>query len=233
MLFNHILPFVALVSLAVPIFAAPIEPNLALDSEELKIECDKTYTELEDILDRKGIGLPIDAEAEAKIVNLKALCTPVERTESKGSVAAVFLAVQSELDTLKQKIEAVMAGPIGSIEKQVGEMMNKVHAEVGQLKAEIRSFIGAEPSVVYGNPAGGTQLTNDELVKVIHTFLSHVSHLEETVKNVSGYTFTSAQQNIRKDILAVKKTLGIISSEVADGVANMILLASMGPSASA
>ncbi|KAG8711842.1 hypothetical protein FRC11_001675 [Ceratobasidium sp. 423] len=233
MLFNRILPFVTLAALAAPTLAAPIALNLALDSEELKIECDKTYTELEDLLERQSLGLPINAEAEAKIANLKALCTPVERTESNSSVATVVLAAQSKLDILKPKIEEVMAGPIGSIEKQVGTMMTEVHTEVSQLNTGIRSFIGAKPSEVYGNPTGGAQLTNDELVKIVHTFLSHVSELEETVKNVSGFTFTSAQQSIRKDILAMKKTLGIISSELAEGVANMMLVASMGPGAPA
>ncbi|CAE6474805.1 unnamed protein product, partial [Rhizoctonia solani] len=227
MRFNYIFSLVALASFAVPSLTAPIGLNLALNPEELQIECDKTYTELEDILSRKNLGLPVGAEAEVKIANLKALCTPKERIESNSSVAAVVLDAQSKLDTLKPKIQAVMTGPIGSIEKKIGELMTEVHTQVSQLNVGIRSFIGAEPSVVYGNPTGGTQLTTDGLTKIVHNLFSHISELELTVKDVSGYAFTSAQQNIRKDVLAIKKTLGIISSELADGVANMMLKTSM------
>ncbi|KAJ1306490.1 hypothetical protein OPQ81_007493 [Rhizoctonia solani] len=231
MLFNRLFPLVTFASFATRTLAVPIVLNLALNSDELKAACDQKYTELEDIIARQNIGLPVGTEAEAKIANLKALCTPKERTESNSSVAVVVLAAQKKLDTLKPKIEAVMVGPMGSIEKQVGKMMTEVHTEVNQLNEGIRSFIGAEPSVVYGNPGGGAQLTNDELAKIIYTLLSHISELEKTVENVSGYTFTSAQQNIRKDITAVKKTLGVISSELANGVASMMLIASAGSGA--
>ncbi|KDN47020.1 hypothetical protein RSAG8_03797, partial [Rhizoctonia solani AG-8 WAC10335] len=107
--------------------------------------------------------------------------------------------------------------------------MGEVHRGVDALNQEINSFIGAEPSVVYGNPAGGVQLTEQELAKLVSTYLLHISELEETVKHVSGYKFTSAQQNIRQDLLSMKKTLGTISPEVLSGAANTMAMAlSMG-----
>ncbi|KAH7335619.1 hypothetical protein B0J17DRAFT_731609 [Rhizoctonia solani] len=228
---NYLFSLVAFASFAVPSLTAPIGLSLALDPEELKIECDKTYTELEDIISRKNIGLPVGTEVEVKITNLKAICTPKERIKSNSSLAVAVLTTQGKLDALKPKIQEVMNGPMGSIEKKIGELMIEVHTEVQKLNGATRTFIGAEADVVYGNPTGGPQLTTDELAKIVHTFFSRISELETIVKDVSGYAFTSAQQNIRKDILAIKKALGIVSSQLADGVANMMLKTSMGYSA--
>ncbi|CAE6443955.1 unnamed protein product [Rhizoctonia solani] len=226
MLFNRFFPIVALVSFAAPVLAAPISfpRSSGLSAAELQEECDKMYTELEGVIARQSIGLSVSSEESAKMVNLKALCTPMERTAANSSVAAVFISAQIKLDDLKPKIEAIMTGPIGSIEKQAGQFMTEIDTEVKKLHSGIKSFIGAESSVVYGNPNGGAQLTNDQLGKHISTLLL----MESAVKNVSGYTFTSAQQNIRKDTAAIKKTLAIISTELADEVANTMLISSMG-----
>jgi hypothetical protein len=65
-----------------------------------------------------------------------------------------------------------MAGPIGSIEKPVGQFMSEMDTCVKQTHSGIKSLIGAESSVVYGNPDGGTQLTTEQLAKHVFTFLS-------------------------------------------------------------
>ncbi|KAG8713425.1 hypothetical protein FRC11_012215, partial [Ceratobasidium sp. 423] len=172
--------------------------------------------------------IEVEVELEGKLV--KVLCSILgKRADSNSSVAASVLAAQSKLDALKPEIEDAMVGPLGSIEKKVGTLMGQVHEGVNSLDAAMKSFVGADPSVVYGNPSGGTQLTDTELAKIVSTYLLRIAQIEDTVKHVSGYKFTSAQQKIREDLLSMKKTLGTISPEVLSGAANMMATAlSMG-----
>ncbi|CAE6435582.1 unnamed protein product [Rhizoctonia solani] len=220
MLFNCLFSLVALTSFAVHALTTPMEIKSALDSEGLRRECDKTSTELKDLLESKKIGLPVGDEGEAKIANFKTLCVPQEQTKSNSSMAAVFLEAQRELDTLKPQIMLVMRGPLnlGSIEKKIGELVPKVQTAVRSLKVAIGSFNGVEPRVVYGNPTGGPQLTHKELAKVINTFLSDISEVRDTVKKVSGYTITSALYDIRTDISDMKNALKNISPELAERI---------------
>ncbi|KAF8705145.1 hypothetical protein RHS03_05653, partial [Rhizoctonia solani] len=230
MLFNRFLPIAALISFGAPILAAPISFPRAtgLSAAELQEECDKMYTELEDAIARQSMGLSISSEESVKMVNLKALCAPKERTAANSSMAAVFVTAQSKMDTLQSEIDQVMAGPIGSMEGKIGKIMIEIDTEVKQVHSGVKSFIGAESSVVYGNPDGGALLTNNQLANRVSTFLLNIAKMEGAVKNISGYTFTSAQQSIRKDITAMKKTLSIVSSELADEVSSTILISSIG-----
>ncbi|CAE6479923.1 unnamed protein product [Rhizoctonia solani] len=241
MLFNRLFSFVALASIAVPIFAAPLPIPREFEIEhgplEVEVECEKHKLEIEAEVERnKKMELPIlkevevEVEIEGKLAKL--LCSTLglqKRADSNRSVAASVLAAQSKLDALKPKIEEAMVGPLGSIEKKVGTLMGQVHEGVDALNVEMKTFVGAERSVVYGNPSGGAQLTEQELAKTVCTYLLHISQIEDTVKHVSGYKFTSAQQNIRQDLLSMKKTLGTISPDVLNGAANMMAMAlSMG-----
>ncbi|CAE6473940.1 hypothetical protein ACGC1H_003874 [Rhizoctonia solani] len=241
MLFNRLFSLIALASLAAPILAAPLPVPGEIEIEhgpaELEIECKKHKLEIEaelEDLKKLGLPIPIDIELEVEIKGklAKILCSALgldKRGDSSRSVAASVLAAQSKLDDLKPKIEEAMVGPLGSIEKKVGTLMGDVHSGVDALNQEMQSFIGAEPNVVFGNPSGGAQFTEQELAKLVSTYLLHISELEETVKHVSGYKFTSAQQKIRQDLLSMKKTLGTISPEVLSGAANMMAMAlSMG-----
>ncbi|CAE6510326.1 unnamed protein product [Rhizoctonia solani] len=241
MLFNRLFSFIALASLAAPILAAPLPAPGELEIEhgpfEVEVECKKHKLEIEaEIEDLKKLGLPlpieIEIEVEIKGKLAKIVCSALgldKRSESSRSVAASVLAAQSKLDDLKPKIQEAMAGPLGSIERKVGTLMGQVHEGVDALNQEMNSFTGAEPSVVYGNPSGGAQLTEQELAKLVSTYLLHISEIEETVKHVSGYKFTSAQQRISQDLLSMKKTLATISPEVLNGAANMMAMAlSMG-----
>ncbi|QRW16810.1 hypothetical protein RhiXN_04812 [Rhizoctonia solani] len=215
MLFNRFLPIAALISFGAPILAAPISFPRAtgLSAAELQEECDKMYTELEDAIARQSMGLSISSEE---------LSAPKERTAANSSMAAVFVTAQSKMDSLQSEIDQVMAGPIGSMEGKIGKIMIEIDTEVKQVHSGVKSFIGAESSVVYGNPDGGALLTTQLANRVLPFYILI------TVKNISGYTFTSAQQSIRKDITAMKKTLSIVSSELADEVSSTILISSIG-----
>ncbi|KAH7326788.1 hypothetical protein B0J17DRAFT_680675 [Rhizoctonia solani] len=255
MLFNRLFSFVALASLAVPMFAAPLpipgELEIELGPVEVELECKKHPVEIEMEIERlKKLGLHISDDIEAKLEFkgkiAKILCpTPSlkKRAESSRSVAASVLAAQSKLDDLKPKIEEAMVGPLGSIEKKVSTLMGQVHEGVDALNVEMKSFIGGGASEVYGNPSGGAQLTDTELAKIVSTYLlvsepvprgcvrtlitsfQHISQIEDTVQHVSGYKFTSAQQRIREDLLSMKKTLGTISPDIFSGAANMMAMA--------
>ncbi|KAF8757727.1 hypothetical protein RHS01_03539 [Rhizoctonia solani] len=120
------------------------------------------------------MGLSISSEESVKMVNLKALCAPKERTAANSSMAAVLWRGRSE------------------------KIMIEIDTEVKQVHSGVKSFIGAESSVVYGNPDGGALLTNNQLANRVSTFLLNIAKMEGAVKNISGYTFTSAQQSIRK-----------------------------------
>ncbi|KEP47034.1 hypothetical protein V565_170620 [Rhizoctonia solani 123E] len=241
MLFNRLFSFIALASLAAPILAAPLPAPGELEIEhgpfELEIECKKHKLEIEAEAEKlKKLGMPIldelelEVEIEGKLA--KILCSALgldKRSDSSRSVAASVLAAQSKLDDLKPKIEEAMAGPLGSIERKVGTLMGQVHEGVDALNQEMNSFTSADPNVLYGNPSGGAQLTEQELAKLVSTYLLHISEIEEAVKHVSGYKFTSAQQRISQDLLSMKKTLATISPEVLNGAANMMAMAlSMG-----
>ncbi|CAE7133245.1 unnamed protein product [Rhizoctonia solani] len=226
MLFNRLFSFIALASLAAPVLAAPLplpkEYEVELGPLELEIECEKHKSEIE-----FEVGpTKIEIEIEGKMAEI--VCrTPghEKRNDSDRSVAASVLLAQTKLDDLKPQIEGAMVGPLGSIEKKVGTLMWDVHSGVDALNQEMMSFINAEPSVVYGDPSGGAPLSDKDLAKLFSTYLLHISEIEDTVKHVSGYKFTSAQQKIRQDLLSMKKTLGTISPDVLSGAANMMAMA--------
>ncbi|CAE6399095.1 hypothetical protein ACGC1H_003867 [Rhizoctonia solani] len=214
MLFNRLFSIIALSSLTVSAFGVPMETKRY--SNELQQKCKKMTAELEGILDRKNIGLPVGPEDQAKISEFKAKCTPEDQEKIHNSLAAAILAAHKQLKALEPAIAKTMAGPLnmGPIEKNIGALMTDVHNKVSELDVTIGSFKGEEPSVVYGNPAGGTQLTPNDLAKVVNTFISYISELNDKVKNVSGYTISSALQNIREDIRKITKTLEAISPEL-------------------
>ncbi|KAJ1306483.1 hypothetical protein OPQ81_007486 [Rhizoctonia solani] len=241
MLFNRVFSFVALASLAAPIFAAPLpvpkEYELELGPAEVELECEKKKLEIEAEIERSkllGLPIPTEVEIETEVEDrlIKLICPTlnhVKRAEAGRSVATSVLTAQSKVDALKPKIEEAMVGPLGSIEKKVGRLMGELHEGVKALDQDMKSFVGVDRSVVYGNPSGGAQLTDTELAKIVSTYLLHIAQIEETVKHVSGYKVTSAQQRIREDLLSMKKTLGSISPEVLSGAANMMAMAlSMG-----
>ncbi|KEP49822.1 hypothetical protein V565_092140, partial [Rhizoctonia solani 123E] len=196
MLFNRLFSAITLASFIVSILAAPIE--VKRHSIGLQQECKKIAVELEETLDHKNIGLPVGPEDEAKIAQFKAKCSPEDQKKTHGSVAAAILATHKQLKALEPKITKTMAGPLnlGSIEKTIGAFMTDMHKKVSELNAALESFKGEGPSVVYGNPAGGTQLTPGDLAKVANTLISDISELKDKVQNVSGYTISSALQNI-------------------------------------
>ncbi|KAF8705165.1 hypothetical protein RHS03_05660, partial [Rhizoctonia solani] len=242
MLFNRLFSFIALASLAVPILSAPLPLPKEFEIEhgpfELEVEkkCKERRLEVEvesESASESKHKIPeIEVEVEVGGELVKVLCSILKdrkRAESYRSLAASVLSAQGKLDGLKPKIEEALTGPLGSIEKKVGTLMGEVHEGVNALNKDMKSFIGADQSTVYGNPSGGAQLTGTELAKIVSTYLLHIAQIEDATKHVSGYKFTSAQHKIREDLLSMKKTLGTISPEVLGGTANMMSMAlSMG-----
>ncbi|CCO33731.1 hypothetical protein RSOLAG1IB_07711 [Rhizoctonia solani AG-1 IB] len=234
MLFNRLFSLVALASLAAPIFAAPLPLPKETEFEvsalgwevELELKCKERKLEIEvekekENGDKKEDEVELEFELNGELV--KYLCPNHKRRDATDrSMAASVLSAQNALDALKPNIEEAMRGPIGSIEKKVGTLMVQVHEIVSTLNGQIKLLIGADQSVVYGNPSGGAQYTDTELAKIVSTYLLHISQIEDSVKHVSGYKFTSAQQRIREDLLFMKKTLATISPEVLSGAANMM-----------
>ncbi|KAF8677514.1 hypothetical protein RHS04_06068 [Rhizoctonia solani] len=231
MLFNRLFSFIALASLAVPILSAPLPLPKEFEIEhgpvEVEVECKGKKLETEVEIERRSPETEIETETKSEL--FKPVCATldhVKRAQSDRSVAAslAFIAMISDYSK-----EEALNGPLGSIEKKVGTLMGEVHEGVNALNKDMKSFIGADQSTVYGNPSGGAQLTGTELAKIVSTYLLHIAQIEDATKHVSGYKFTSAQHKIREDLLSMKKTLGTISPEVLGGTANMMSAAlSMG-----
>ncbi|QRW16802.1 hypothetical protein RhiXN_04804 [Rhizoctonia solani] len=218
MLFNRLFSFIALASLAVPILSAPLPLPKEFEIEhgpvEVEVECKGKKLETEVEIERRSPETEIETETKSELFK------PV----GIGPVGAKQIG-RSEAEIWQEALN----GPLGSIEKKVGTLMGEVHEGVNALNKDMKSFIGADQSTVYGNPSGGAQLTGTELAKIVSTYLLHIAQIEDATKHVSGYKFTSAQHKIREDLLSMKKTLGTISPEVLGGTANMMSAAlSMG-----
>jgi len=226
MLFNRLISIAAALSLVGSALAAPIprplESTLPGGSEiEVERESDGKYE-----IDIEPVVGPVKAELE--IEGIPAV-TPksglTRRVDPERSMAGSVVAAQKQLDVLKPQLEQAMLLPLGSIEKGVGSPLLAVHGVVQALSEDIKSFVGADADALYRDPAGSGQLTDSELAKPISVFLLTISDIEKTVQHVSGFTVTSAQQDIRNDLLSIKTTLGSVAPLVQANVANIMAMA--------
>ncbi|KAG8722134.1 hypothetical protein FRC08_006583 [Ceratobasidium sp. 394] len=224
MLFNRLFSLTVLLSVAGSVMAAPLPRPLEvkpLDLAELEIEREKGHWEVEVEAEK-----PVPVEMEAEVADPTAKHSHLAvRSHPTRSLASSVLAAQKQLDVHMPQIEQAMQGPLGSIEKAVGEHLTSVQDVTHSLAVDMQSFVGDEDEILYMNPEGTGQLTDAELAKIFSKFYLAVADMEEEVKHVSGFAVTSAQQNIRNDLLSMKTTLGTLSPVVAGNVANIMSMA--------
>ncbi|KAF8596850.1 hypothetical protein BDV93DRAFT_610644 [Ceratobasidium sp. AG-I] len=228
MLLNRLVSIIAVFSLAGSALAAPLPRPLEKDLPgglELEVEHESDGShEIE--LESNKIG-PVEVEVGVGHMGPGVIPTLglARRLDSERSMAGSVLAAQNQLDVLKPQLEQAMLLPLGSIEKTVGPLLGSVHSVVQALSDDMKSFVGANADTLYGNPSGSGQLTDAELAKSMSVFLLGISDIEETVQHVSGFAVTSAQQNIRNDLLSMKTTLGTVAPLVQANVANIMAMA--------
>ncbi|KAG8742861.1 hypothetical protein FRC10_000840 [Ceratobasidium sp. 414] len=233
MLLNRLFSLTVLLSVAGSVMTAPLPRPLEvkpLDGAEVEIEQEEDQLEIE-----VEIKKPALVEIEVEVVDPTSNARRARltaRSHPTRSLASSVLAAQKQLDVLTPQIEQAMQGPLGSIEKSVGEPLTSVHDAALSLEVDIQSFVGDADKVLYLNPEGTGPLTDAELAKIFSKFFLGVADIEEKVKHVSGFTVTSAQLNIRNDLLSMKTTLSSLLPVVFSNVANILSMAlSMGTGA--
>ncbi|KAG8793803.1 hypothetical protein FRC12_001575 [Ceratobasidium sp. 428] len=236
MLLNRLLSLTVLLSVAGSAFAAPVpRPRPAelepLGLTEADIERDDGKIEAE--LEREKGLVPFEAEVETLDPTARSKRTRLAvRSHANRSLASSVLVAQQQLDTLTPQIEQAMLGPLGSIEKATGQNLLSVSEVTRKLEADMKTFVGDEDAILYLNPEGTGQLSKDELAKMYSKFFLSISDIESTVKHVSGFAVTSAQQDIKNDLLSMKATLRTCAPEVGAAVAGTLVQAmSMGTGA--
>ncbi|KAG8781653.1 hypothetical protein FRC12_021655 [Ceratobasidium sp. 428] len=128
--------------------------------------------------------------------------------------------------------EQAMLGPLGSIEKATSENILSVSVVTRKLEADMKMFVGEEDAITYLNSEGTGKLSKDELATMYSKFFLCTSDIEDTVKHVSGFAVTSAQQGIKNDLLSMKITLQTLAPEVGTALFSTLVLAlSMGTGA--
>ncbi|KAG8795382.1 hypothetical protein FRC12_015208 [Ceratobasidium sp. 428] len=238
MLLNRFLSLTVLLSVAGSVFAAPVPRPRPAELEPLglaEVEIKQDDGNIEAELEREKGLVPFEVEVETLDPTARSKRTRLAvRSHANRSLASSVLVAQQQLDALTPQIEQAMLGPLGSIEKATGENLLSVSEVTRKLEADMKMFVGDEDAILYLNPEGTGQLSKDELAKMYSKFFlaSCISDIEGTVKHVSGFAVTSAQQDIKNDLLSMKTTLRTLAPEVGTAVASTLVLAlSMGTGA--
>ncbi|KAG9122527.1 hypothetical protein FRC07_001055 [Ceratobasidium sp. 392] len=225
MLLNRLLSLTVLLSVAGSVFAAPLpRPFESEVSGVGEAELEKEHDGWEFELETKPVPTELEVEGSDPTASSKHTRLAI-RSHVNRSLASSVLDAQKQLDVISPQIDQAMQGPLGSIEKEVGEHLVSVHEVMQDLDTDMKQFIGDEDKVLYMNPEGTGQLTEDEMAKLISKCLLSISDIEETVKHVSGFKVTSAQLDIKNDLLSMKNTLSTLMPGVRSAVANMMAMA--------
>ncbi|KAG9095945.1 hypothetical protein FRC06_009220, partial [Ceratobasidium sp. 370] len=124
MLLNRLFSLTVLLSVAGSVMTAPLPRPLEvklLDAGEVEVEREGGQTEVEVETEK-----PVLTEAEVEVVDPTTSSRRARlavRSHPTRSLASSALAAQKQLDDLTPQIEQAMKGPLGSIEKTVGEYL--------------------------------------------------------------------------------------------------------------